>query len=390
MNILFVTASLGLGGSEKCMAEMIRRIDLTKYNVTILSLIKGSYIYRFDERIRVINGVYPIAEMTAPTKQYVLNIKNWKSPKKIISKIKMALECKNPKYHIGEYIWENIKPFVKNFDDEFDAVIGYGQGMATYFTIDKVTRAKKKILWLNTDLVKAHYNIDYISNFYNQADAIAADSQNGKKLISILFPKMANKTVCVPNMLNVDDIKEKSALYHPEIDNTCTSILTVGRLCEAKAIHLAVEAATILKNAGYNFKWYIVGDGSDRSKISAKINELGVADRFILLGSNNNPYPWFANCDIYVQTSIYEGSCMTINEAMIFSKPIVTTNFEAAYEKITENNGIITEMNGGSIANAIKKLLDNPALKNSLSEFLSENQPDYDNYLAVFYSLLNS
>ena len=79
--------------------------------------------------------------------------------------------------------------------------------MATYFTIDKVTRAKKKILWLNTDLVKAHYNIDYISNFYNQADAIATDSQNGKKLISTLFPKMAPKTVCVPNMLKVDDIK---------------------------------------------------------------------------------------------------------------------------------------------------------------------------------------
>lgn len=388
MNILFVTASLGLGGSEKCMSEMIRRIDLTKYNVTILSLIEGNYIHQFDKKINVINGVSSLTEMTASTKQYILNIKNWKSPRKIFSKIKMALECKNSYYHIGQYIWENIKTYIQNFNEEFDVVIGYGQGIATYYTIDKITNVKKKILWLNTDLEKAHYNIDYISKYYNQADFIVTDSQNGKRLVSRLFPKMSSKTVCVPNMLNVYDIKEKSTQYQPKINQNYTSILTVGRLCEAKAIHLAVEAAAILKNSGYKFKWYIIGDGNDRPKITAKINELDVADCFILLGANPNPYPWFANCDIYVQTSIYEGSCMTINEAMIFCKPIITTNFEAAYEKINENNGIITEMTDNSIAQGIKKLLDNPTLQKELIEFQSKNQINYENYLSIFYSIL--
>ena len=93
MNILFVTASLGLGGSEKCMAEMIRRIDLTKYNVTILSLSGCDYVHFFDDRIRIINGLSSISKMCIPTKQYVLNPENWKSPKKIISKLKNSYQC---------------------------------------------------------------------------------------------------------------------------------------------------------------------------------------------------------------------------------------------------------------------------------------------------------
>lgn len=388
MRLLFVTASLGLGGSERCMAEMIRRIDLEKYTVTVLSLLQCENMHSFDNRINIINGLSSINEMLIPTSQFMRNIKNWKNPKKIFSKIKCSIQVRFSKMHLAQFVWENIKNYISNFEEEFDIAIGYGQGMATFFTIDKITNIKRKILWVNTDLEKAHYNIDYLRPFYNKADIVVADSQNGKTLLSNLFPEIKSNIYAVPNLLDTETIKELSTVYVPEIDKNLISLLTVARLAEAKAIHLAVEAAAILKNLGYKFKWYVLGDGNEKPKITELIDKLQVADCFILLGSNKNPYPWFANCDIYVQTSIYEGSCMTINEAMIFCKPIVSTNFKAVYEKVNDKNGYITEMSGQSIAKSIKKLFDNNSIMQSMSKAQRENPIDYNDSMNIFYSLL--
>ena len=230
---------------------------------------------------------------------------------------------------------------------------------STYFCIDKILNSKKKILWVNTDLEKAHYNVQFLEKYYLQADCIVADSINGQNNLKRLFPDCSKRTYCFQNLVNVEQIKRMSL---EEVDISCDksdrmNILTVGRLVEAKAIHMAVEVASILKSRGFSFKWFIVGDGNQRKQIYKQIKELGLEDVVIMLGAKPNPYPFFKFCDVYVQTSIYEGSCMTINEALCFNKPVVTTDFPAAFEKIKEGeNGYICNMNAVSVANSLEKL----------------------------------
>lgn len=40
-------------------------------------------------------------------------------------------------------------------------------------------------------------------------------------------------------------------------------------------------------------------------------------------------------CDIYVQTSSFEGFCLTLNEARILNRPVVTTDFTGAREQLS-------------------------------------------------------
>ena len=54
--ILFISASLGLGGSEKCMTEMIKRINFDIYDVTILTLMGVDVQVAVDNRVKIING----------------------------------------------------------------------------------------------------------------------------------------------------------------------------------------------------------------------------------------------------------------------------------------------------------------------------------------------
>ena len=168
-------------------------------------------------------------------------------------------------------------------------------------------------------------------------------------------------------------------------------ILSVGRLCEAKAFHLAVGAADILKKKGYSFRWYIVGWGALEDELRKQINDCGLNKDFILLGQQMNPYPFFAQTDIYVQTSIYEGSCITVEEAMILNIPTVSTNFPAIYNKIIDGkNGFIVEMSSEAIANCVERLIDNKKLRGQITNYLQQYPLSYDEIIDCFDKMVEN
>ena len=389
--ILFVTNSLGLGGSEKAMTEMINRMDIEKYDITILALIKTETVLSFDSRINIINGIDIYEKIMMPFKKYFLSFGNDCNFGLLLDKLKFSMQCKYnfKNTHISKFFWKAYSKYIPQIENQYDVVIGYGQGGSTYFLRDKV-KATKKIAWLNTDLEKARYDIKYIKQFYDITDYIVVDSENGKKIISKIYPEMVEKTKVFPNILDVAGIIEKGEEKEEIISNEiATTILSVGRLVEAKAFHLAIEAADILNKKGINFKWYIVGDGSERLALTKLIDEFGLKENFILLGADTNPYKYMKNCDIYVQTSIYEGSGMTINEAMILNKPIVSTNFPAVFEKITDgDNGLIAEMTAESIAEKVESLINNSELREKFIQYLKENPIDYDKQIEMLDEIL--
>ena len=92
----------------------------------------------------------------------------------------------------------------------------------------------------------------------------------------------------------------------------------------------------------------------------------------ILLGYKENPYPYIKSCDIYAQTSLFEGLGLTVIEAAILQKPIVTTNFPTSYSIIeNEITGLICNMNPLDIAKSIERYLNNPELNKKIVKNLS-------------------
>ena len=170
------------------------------------------------------------------------------------------------------------------------------------------------------------------------------------------------------------------------------NILTVARLViDYKGYDIAIKTAKILKENGYKFKWYVVGDGPDKVKISSLIDEYDVKDCFILLGKRENPYPYMKNCDIYVQPSRREGFGLTVVEAKILNKPIVCTNFNTAKELIeNENDGLISGNNEEELYLSIRRYIDDIILRNKVINTL-ENNLKYNSIDEIYkiYSLLN-
>lgn len=170
------------------------------------------------------------------------------------------------------------------------------------------------------------------------------------------------------------------------------SILTVGRLSPEKGQDMVPRATRLLLDAGYDIHWYLVGDGPLRAAIEQECEKYDVTDRVILLGTQENPYPYIKNCDIYVQTSLSEGWCLTVQEARILHKSIVVTPLPVMHEQIRHGeNGLIAEdVTPEALCKSIKTLLDHPEMCEKFVEVLKTEKHDNTDELQKLYDIIES
>ena len=100
---------------------------------------------------------------------------------------------------------------------------------------------------------------------------------------------------------------------------------------------------------------------------------------FILLGFQYNTLSFIKEADIIVHPSRFEGKSNAVDEALFCCKPTVVTNYATATEVIeNEVNGIICEMSGECIAYSVERLMNDKALRESLSTSCRNKKEDVD------------
>ena len=86
---------------------------------------------------------------------------------------------------------------------------------------------------------------------------------------------------------------------------------------KAKGLLRMVRIHKRLSDEGIDFMWFVIGDGTDREIMKIAINKASLDSKMILIGSKENPYPYFKAADISATLSYYEGLCGAVNEAKI-------------------------------------------------------------------------
>lgn len=191
------------------------------------------------------------------------------------------------------------------------------------------------------------------------------------------WPDLGTKMYTIYDIINPNTIRSLAQKEITEtFPHTSLSLLTVGRLVKPKGYDLLLQAASILKNRNIQFTWYIIGEGPEKTFIEHEIQINDLKNYVFLLGLKENPFPYMKTCDIYVQTSKFEGFGMTIAEAKILNKPIISTNYPVIYNILQDKvNGLIVDMTGEALANGIQSLSRNQDLK----EFLLKNLQNEEN-----------
>lgn len=102
-------------------------------------------------------------------------------------------------------------------------------------------------------------------------------------------------------------------------------ILAVGRLVTAKDFMTLLDAFALVRSRRQS-RLIILGDGPERDRLEARIGELGLSECVALPGWMANPYALMARCDVFVSSSLREGLCNSMIEALYCGATIVATD----------------------------------------------------------------
>ena len=346
--VLIFIESLQCGGAEKSLISLLPTLDYSQLHVDLLLLKRGGIFEQYvPENVHIIDFQQQVNPLLFRFYQTLFSLRlRWN---RFIGR----------REHAAETRWKTMRGAYTPFPKHYDLVIAYQQGFPTYY-IATYVQADCKKAWANVDLKEAGYNPRFNRPFYERFDTVVAVSEHLQQMIATDGFVPMDKTIVKRDILNELLIRQMATQITFEKPASKLTLVTVGRMVYQKGYDIAVETADMLRQNGLDFHWFFVGDGIMRPAVESLIREKNLNDYITLLGERPNPYPFMAAADIYVQTSRFEGFGLTIAEAKILNRPIVSTNFPVVYDQITDGqNGLIAEMNSESIAQKILQLYEN-------------------------------
>lgn len=378
--VLFVVHQLNLGGVQKALISALNAIDYSQNEVTL-------YVRknRTDLLPQVNRNVFKIIINQDSTKYYRKPYAIW---------LQLLLKIKNSpktKQKLNDYIISSQMKYEKEhcFTDsvEYDLAISYIQSYTAKFVDEKV-KAKRKVMFYHGSTDEFHEVNEKAMQHFERVYCV---SKGAQKAVQGFYPQFAKKINCLENYVDAENVRQKANEFVPNYPKDKLILCSCGRITSVKGYDLAVGSAEILKKNGLEFKWYFVGDGVDRSKIELLISEKQLDDYIEITGLQDNPYPYIKNCDIYVQPSYEEAHSLSIIEAQILGKTIVSTATVGGESIICDGeNGIIADINAESIAQKINLISQDKAIQNIIHNNLAKinYSKDYQRFREEWKKLL--
>lgn len=382
--IIFILPQLDIGGVQKTFLNVQRVIDFDKYDVTLyLRKDRQPLKKNIDKRINIIanndrNKYYrrPYAVLLQILIMFTKIFGFCSGKEKLTEKLNLMIARYSMKYEYDVYFK----------DSKYDIAVAYVQGYPALLC-GKFVNAEKKVLFFHTSVDELHeINASVIDNF----DIICALHEGQRELIQEWYPSVKDKIAVINNYVDYEDVIRKSLEFNVS-DAGKKVICTCGRMTAIKGFDLACKAAKILKDNGIDFLWRFVGDGVERESIERLVCDLGLTDKIEFTGMQNNPYPYIASSDVYVQSSYNEAMPIVIIEAQMLNKPVVSTDTLGARSLIrNEANGVICKVDGESIARHIIKLFMDDKYYNSIINSLKsvDHSGDFQKYKDKWSKLL--
>jgi glycosyltransferase involved in cell wall biosynthesis len=95
-----------------------------------------------------------------------------------------------------------------------------------------------------------------------------------------------------------------------------------------------IDALARLRAMGLPARALYIGDGPERAAVEARARALGVADRFVVSGFQEDVRPFLSACDVVTLTSFTEAFSLAAVEAMALGRPVVHPDVGGAAEMI--------------------------------------------------------
>lgn len=397
--LLFVINTLSRAGAETALLALLNSLNPEQVEVSLFVLMgQGELVPELPGYVRVLNkSIQSESVLTAAGRKYMARTmgKAMLSRGTILRKFpymvsQTAAMVKRGRFSVEKLLWPVLAEGAPRLEEEFDLAVAYLEGGSAYYVANFV-KAKKKAAFIHIDYAQAGYNRKIDGDCYLKFDRIFTVSKEIQEPFLKIYPELAQRMDVFHNILDVQRIyrlSKEPGGFPDDFDGV--KILTVGRLKAQKALEISIDAMRLLKDSGVKARWYVLGEGDQRAFLENHIRQQGLEQDFILVGAVGNPYPWFAQADLYVHCSRFEGKSIAIQEALLLGCPVVVSDCSGNREQLTDGvNGQLCQLSADEIARTIRQLLADPERMERYRRAASEQGVHQCNELNKLYELLS-
>ena len=158
------------------------------------------------------------------------------------------------------------------------------------------------------------------------------------------------------------------------------AIGTVTRLHDSKGNSYLVDAARLVLNDRPNARFFIVGEGPLRESLEQQARALNLGDRLTFAGFAKDIPRVLSAFDISVFPSLWEGTPLTVFEALAMGKAIVATDADGLIDVLTPEHDaiVVPKRNARVLADGLMRVIDEPATRERLRAAAFETGKKYD------------
>lgn len=297
--ILFISANLGGGGAERALVNIINRLDRDRFQPR-LALFQKQGVF-----LEELSPDVPVVEIQ-PTDYGPLH-RNWvrmRAIRRLCDQLQPALVM-------------SVKWQVNFIVALTHAVVGLGCPVVVNEQVSlsrHLERAWQRLVFW-----------PFARRAYRRLARVVAISQGIACELERRLALPPDKFRVIHNPVDVAEVRRQAEQPVDAPFTTHPLLVAVGRLDPQKNLPLLFHAIRrIVQEQPVTL--YVLGEGSERPRLEALIQSLGLQSHIHLLGFRRNPYAYVKRADLFVLSSDYEGFANVIVEALAVGTPVVATD----------------------------------------------------------------
>ena len=255
----------------------------------------------------------------------------------------------------------------------------------------------QKAIYVHNDLIaesktKDNINTKCIEKAYNRFDKIVAIREGTKEELVCSSEEIRNKVVLTHNLIDYKNIIAKAELplvfdtcsefmvvKHKTVpvtaitecnvsqdeleqildDNSIIKFINIGRFSYEKGHVRLIEAFEKVRAKYDNVKLIIIGGyGSIYEDVLKRAQDSEYSSDIIIIRSLSNVFPVLKKCSVFVLSSYYEGLPVTIMEALVLGKTVISTDIVGPRAFLQQGYGYLVEESADALADEMCKFME--------------------------------